>query len=207
LLGRGPSAKLEYVRTGLRFVATLVLFAACSGDSAGPDTVATVTVTGTTQNIIVGESTQLNATARDASGSVVQSPDVTWNTSSAAIAGVSLTGLVSGFAPGPVTITATIAGVSGSMALVVNPNPAGSATVQMPGFSFSPFSTTINVGGTVIFDFPAEPHNVIFADVTGAPESIQATSNRRVPRTFLVAGDFPYDCRLHPGMSGIVLVR
>jgi plastocyanin len=86
----------------------------------------------------------------------------------------------------------------------VTPVPA---TVSMPGFSFTPFTTTINVGGTVTFEFPAEPHNVIFVKVTGAPADIQETTNRSVSRTFPVAGSFSYDCMLHPGMSGVVVVR
>jgi plastocyanin len=83
----------------------------------------------------------------------------------------------------------------------------GDAIVSMPGFSFVPFTTEIQRGETVTFDFPSEQHNVIFERRTGAPQDIQATSNRSVTRRFDVAGDFPYDCTLHPGMSGTVLVR
>jgi plastocyanin len=85
--------------------------------------------------------------------------------------------------------------------------PPEPATVFMPGFSFTPFTTTIAVGGTVNFEFPAETHNVIFERLSGAPEDIQVTSNRTVSRTFRVAGTFPYDCTVHPGMSGVVVVR
>jgi plastocyanin len=123
------------------------------------------------------------------------------------VANVSNTGLVSAFAVGQANITATVGGVAGSLGINITPNPAGSAVVFMPALSFTPFTTTINVGGAVIFDFPAEPHNVIFQNVTGAPTDIQTTSNRRVTRTFLVAGNFPYDCALHPGMSGVVVVQ
>jgi plastocyanin len=83
----------------------------------------------------------------------------------------------------------------------------GDAIVSMPGFSFVPFTTEIERGETVTFDFPAEPHNVIFENKTGAPQDIQSTSNRSVTRRFDVIGDFPYDCTLHPGMSGQVIVR
>lgn len=86
------------------------------------------------------------------------------------------------------------------------PDPTN-ATVSMPGFSFVPFTTTVRVGSTVIFDFPSEPHNVIFARVSGAPTDILATVNAQVARTFNVAGNFPYDCTIHPGMSGVVLVQ
>ena len=84
--------------------------------------------------------------------------------------------------------------------------PSDDATVSMPGFSFTPYTTTIKVGGSVTFDFPAESHNVIFQKVSGAPTDIQETVNREVARTFPVAGTFPYDCTIHPGMSGVVEV-
>ena len=80
-------------------------------------------------------------------------------------------------------------------------------TVSMPGFSFIPFTVTIAVGDTVTFDFPAESHNVIFEKVAGAPADIQETINRKVARSFPVAGTFPYDCTIHPGMSGVVVAR
>jgi plastocyanin len=102
-----------------------------------------------------------------------------------------------------VLVIATACGSDTSEPPVTTDGP----TVSMPGFSFVPFSITINVGGSVIFDFPAEPHNVIFARITGAPTDIQETSNRKVARTFNVAGNFAYDCTIHPGMSGVVVVK
>lgn len=81
------------------------------------------------------------------------------------------------------------------------------ATVSMPGFSFTPFTTTIAVGGVVTFDFPAERHNVIFVRIPGAPADIQPTQSVRIARPFPVAGTFHYDCTLHPGMSGEVVAR
>ena len=89
----------------------------------------------------------------------------------------------------------------------ITPDPGVGETVSMPGFTFSPFTTNISVGGTVIFDFPSEPHNVIFERKTGAPTDIQVVTNRTVSRVFAVAGTFPYDCTIHPGMSGQVVVR
>jgi plastocyanin len=88
----------------------------------------------------------------------------------------------------------------------VIPDPTA-AIVSMPGFSFSPFTTTIRAGESVVFDFPAEPHNVIFAKVTGAPADILVTSRRTVSRIFATVGTFNYDCTLHPGMAGVVIVQ
>lgn len=109
------------------------------------------------------------------------------------------------------TLTVTLGAVAacGEEALtdpLPNPDPLNQI-VYMPGFSFSPFVTTIAVGGTVVFDFPAEPHNVIFAQVPGAPGDIGATSRRTVSRVFPTAGTFPYDCTLHPGMAGIITAQ
>jgi plastocyanin len=192
------------MKRSVTLVSLLFVLGAC-GDGTGPGGVRTVDVTAALSTLLVGQSVQLNATARDASGAVVAGA-VSWTTSDATIATVSGSGLVSALTSGQVTITARIGGVPGSLQLAVA-NPSNAAIVSMPGFSFTPFTTTINVGGTVIFEFPAEPHNVIFAAVTGAPANIPTTSNRDVPRTFPAAGTFPYDCVLHPGMSGVVVVR
>lgn len=185
----------------------LITLAACSGDGGTGPGGLTVTVSSPITTIIIGAPAQFTATVRDGSGTVVTPGPVTWATSSPSIASVSETGLVIGLGVGQATITATVAGASGSLVLTVSPNPSGTAIVSMPGFSFTPFTTTINAGGTVIYEFPAEPHNVIFDKLAGVPPDIGITANRRVPRTFAAAGTFPFDCTLHPGMSGVVVVR
>ena len=40
-----------------------------------------------------------------------------------------------------------------------------------------------------------------------APSDIPDRSNTTVDRTFNTAGTFGYDCGLHPGMSGTVVVH
>jgi len=77
----------------------------------------------------------------------------------------------------------------------------------MPGNSFSPFNVTIKKTGSVSFSFPSVEHDVTFKSVAGAPASIPVTSNRVVSRVFNAAGVFPYDCFVHPGMSGQVTVE
>ena len=85
--------------------------------------------------------------------------------------------------------------------------PVGAALVEMPGNSFSPFNTIIKVNGSVAFDFPSSAHDVTFDAKNGAPASIPVTSGKVVTRIFTVAGVFPYECKIHPGMTGQITVN
>lgn len=75
------------------------------------------------------------------------------------------------------------------------------------GNAFTPSTLTVSRGTTVTFTFQATTHNVNFANVTGAPAGIAATANSGVQRLFATAGTFGYDCSLHSGMSGTVVVN
>ncbi len=129
-------------RLALVSLTTLVFVVACGGDSSGPPAVADVRVSVPPAKIIVGETTQLTATPRDAKGSPLIGRTATWSTSSVAIATVGAsTGLVTGVAPGSATITATIDGKSGSEILTVVPPPVASVMVTLA-------SRTLQVGQT-----------------------------------------------------------
>ncbi len=84
--------------------------------------------------------------------------------------------------------------------------PDGATLVEMPGNSFTPFNAIVKVNGVVAFDFPGSEHDVTFDAKTGAPASIPVTSGKLVTRTFTVVGVFPYECKVHPGMTGQVTV-
>ena len=75
------------------------------------------------------------------------------------------------------------------------------------GSAFTPSTLTVSRGTTVTFTFQATTHNVIFGSVTGAPANIPNTANSGVQRLFATAGTFGYDCSLHSGMSGKVIVN
>src|SRR5438034_8219346 len=75
--------------------------------------VATVAVSPAAASVGVGQTVQLTATPKDASGNPLTGRTITWASSNAALATVSATGLVTGVAAGLVTATATSEGKSG----------------------------------------------------------------------------------------------
>jgi plastocyanin len=109
------------------------------------------------------------------------------------IAGLAACGGDSGYSTGP-----------------VDPTPVAAATVQAtPSEKFTPGTVTLTVGGTVTFAFGSLEHNVFFDNApAGAPQNITAPSaNKSVTLTFPTAGTYPYNCHLHPGMKGTVIVQ
>jgi plastocyanin len=89
------------------------------------------------------------------------------------------------------------------------PQPSSSFTVQAtPGLQFTPNSITVPVGGSVTFAFGSIAHNVFFDNAAqGAPSNIGDKSNASVTLTFNSAGTYVYNCHLHPGMQGTVVVQ
>ena len=66
-----------------------------------------------------GQSTQANATTKDASGNVLTGRTIVWTTSDPAVASVDGAGLVTALKAGTVTVTATSEGKTGSASLTV----------------------------------------------------------------------------------------
>lgn len=79
----------------------------------------------------------------------------------------------------------------------------GSATANV----FTPATVTVARGGTVTWTMGARPHNVTFRGTAGAPADVPTTTSGSAARTFATDGTFPYDCTLHDGMTGTVVVR
>ncbi|MFL5576832.1 MAG: Ig-like domain-containing protein, partial [Gemmatimonadaceae bacterium] len=98
--------------------------------SVGAVAVASVAISGSTGPLSVGQTTQLSAAAKDASGSTLGGRTVTWGTSDAAIVTVSSTGLVAAVSAGSATISATVDGVQGVAPVTVS---GTTAPVQSPG--------------------------------------------------------------------------
>ena len=86
--------------------------------------------------------------------------------------------------------------------------PAGSNRVDaLPSLAFTPGAITVRVGDTVTFAFGGVPHNVFFDRVAGAPADIAGSNaNTSAPRVFTAAGQYAYQCHIHPSMRGTVNV-
>ena len=105
--------------------------------------VASVTVSPSSATVQVGGTVQLTATPKDAAGNPLTDRTVTWASSDTTIARVNGSGLVTGKANGgPITITATSEGKSGTSAITVTTVPVASVDV-------TPSTATIQVNATV----------------------------------------------------------
>lgn len=105
--------------------------------------VASVQVTPGTATLMAGTTQQLATTVRDSTGAELTGRAVVWTTSSAAVASVNATGLVTAVAVGTATITATVGGVPGTMTVTVSPLAAAITDVAV-----SPTAVSLQVGRT-----------------------------------------------------------
>lgn len=120
----------------------------------------------------------------------------------AAVAVLALLSACGGGGGGDGTPTAPNNGTPGTPS-----TPAANEVIANTSNVFSPSTLTVSKGTTVTFTFQATQHNVNFASVAGAPANISNTANSGVQRLFATAGTFGYDCTLHAGMSGTVIVN
>jgi len=127
--------------------------------------VASVTVSPATSTLVVGKTTQLTATARDAGGATLTRV-INWVSSNPAVAEVSGTGLVTAKTTGSATITATADNVPGTAAI----------TVIVPlAYAFA--------------DMPTSPqYTPLFRNFSGGTVSITRLSQGRYDITFFNMG-------------------
>src|SRR6266513_4824424 len=131
--------------------------------------VASVTVTPATASLTVGQTVQLTATLRDANGNPLTGRVITWQSSNNAIASVNGSGLVTGVGPGgPVTMTATSEGQSGTATVNVSLAPVASVMV-------SPSAANIAITGTV--QLTATPLDANGNPLTGRAISWSSSNN------------------------------
>ncbi|MBL8958335.1 MAG: Ig-like domain-containing protein [Gemmatimonadetes bacterium] len=102
------------------------------GGGGGAPSVQRIVVSPATATRDPGQTVQLAATALDRKGNVIGGVSFAWASSSAAIATVSASGLVSAVSPGTATISATGGGKTGTSTITVNaPPPPPPATETM----------------------------------------------------------------------------
>ena len=166
--------------------------------------------------VLVSGTLQMVATGNDPGGSALLQGvgPVTFTSSDDTKATVNGSGLVSGVAAGDVVITAeatvgtvTHTGTADVTATTQTFPLTGAVTAGNATQTFTPPSIDIADGGTVTWTFGALTHNVTFDGTAGAPSNIATITNSMVPRTFSTPGTFNYNCTVHPGMSGTVIVH
>lgn len=121
----------------------VVLAMALAGceDPAGPDPVDSIALTAPTASVIVGQTLQITAAAKDEDGNVLADRTITWTSASDAIATVNAGGLVTGVTPGSVVITAKADRAASQFTLTVVPVPVATVAVN-------PDTATVPVGTT-----------------------------------------------------------
>lgn len=114
----------------------LLCASACGGgDSAPPPAppalvAASLELQGVPTSLIVGETAQVRAVARDASGGVLTGRPVTWTTSNSAILTVSGDGGLLAVSPGQAQVEGRVDGRSASATVLVRPVPAASISIR-----------------------------------------------------------------------------
>jgi plastocyanin len=157
----------------------------------------------------------ITASALDQRGNpIANASGYSYTSSNTSIATVTAAGVVTGVANGTVTVTTslTLNGVTKgaeTSVRVTDQAAPGLATVVANATSdtFSPQVVEVAIGGMVTWQFLSVVHNVTFDGGTGAPTRIPDTANASVSRTFPAEGSYDYQCTLHAGMSGTVIVR
>jgi plastocyanin len=87
----------------------------------------------------------------------------------------------------------------------LNDEPSGpnDDTVELKNNAFIPPKIEVSEGDTVTWEWKESVgHNVVFED----GEKSEITPEGPYERTFDKAGAYPYECTLHPGMTGQVVV-
>jgi plastocyanin len=196
--------------------------ASCGGSDSGGTPVEPVAGVLTKVNAIVtdptveiGQGTVASVEGRDALGGTVAlgTRTVTWSSSNTAIATVTNSGAVNTVGVGSVTLTVSVQNGSSALTAATSltvtkvADAPTTADVAMAPQLFIPSQTVVKLGGTVRFFFTPIDHNVIWNPrLPGSPSDILVTTNQTISRSFTTVGVYGFDCTVHPGMSGRIIV-
>ena len=97
----------------------------------------------------------------------------------------------------------------GAVACSESTSAGGGTTVSVQNNFFDPASVTVAVGQAVtwVWNSGGSTHNVIFLAPDVSPANCPTQGSGNCTRTFGTAGTFNYQCTIHPGMSGRVVVQ
>ncbi len=149
--------------------------------------VASVAVSPASATVPVGQTVQLAATPKDASGNALSGRVVMWTTSNAAVGTVNASGLVTGVTAGSATITATSEGQGGTAAITVtatvtNPGAVANLTVA------SVTTNSVTLSFTEVTDGTGQPASYDIRWAAGTLSWPSATSVAQGTCTVPVAG-------------------
>lgn len=201
-------------------IAIVALLSACGGGGGGTTsppppakTLGSITVTAATVSVAAGESATITANAFDTGNAALGGVTFTYASSNANVAEVSGSGSVLALGAGTSTITVTglLTGVTKTATVAVTVTGTLPATANVVGGSggniFAPATVVIATGGSVGWTWGAVTHNVTFDAATGAPTNIPSAASVAASKVFPTAGNFAYQCTIHAGMTGRVVVR
>jgi uncharacterized protein YjdB len=146
----------------------------------GTLTLESVTVSPTTINVEAGDTTRLSASGRNKNNISIPGAAFTWTTSTANVATVSTSGLVTGAGAGTATITATSGTKSGAS--------TATGTLTVDAVSVSPASPSVEAGDTTRLTASATNKNGIAVPGAVYTWSSSATGVATVSTSGLVTG-------------------
>jgi hypothetical protein len=121
--------------------------------TVGPRGLAVVMVTPENSALRVGQQTRFRASALDSSAALVSGGTVVWSSSAPGVATVNDSGVVTGVAPGTVTVSAAVGGLEGSATVLVDLAPSIAVSrdsvpfAVIAGLNAPPDSVTVTNGG------------------------------------------------------------
>lgn len=98
---------------------------------------------------------------------------------------------------------ALLIGCGSSSPASASPPPAAAMTVVIRDIAFNPPTVTIHAGQTVAWKFD---DGSIVHNVTGSDWRSADMNSGYFTHTFATPGTFPYNCTIHSGMTGTVVV-
>ena len=202
----------------------LLALSACGG--GGGSSTPTTPVTPVTQklatlrlpaanlSLAAGAITALAPVALDASGATIAGvTGYTYSSGTTTVAETQTNGNVIGIGAGSsvIIVSLTRDGVTATATttVAVTGTLPTTATVAAGAsdLMFTPATIIVARSANVTYSFGALTHNVTFRTAAGAPTNVPNSASATVVRAFPTAGDFAYDCTLHAGMTGMVMVR